>query len=270
MAFRGVTIQESREHQTAAGERYGPWLRPGRLLQSLRALARRWARGWRWPQTSIPIVFVAVLLFPGSLLAEPGNHTRTLTRAGLPGIFAIRLPEASVLSKWQKVLTQYKKERAIYAGRRTPSKTSDDPYERFEKFLSSISLKREMDKIYAVNSYFNTMTYKTDSSAYGSEDYWATPYEFLAADGGDCEDFAIAKMMVLRELGFDEEQLHLLVVYDKRRKMAHAVVAVFIEGRTWILNNVTSAILEWNASRYYYQPLYSVSELGVWLYPSTG
>ena len=155
-------------------------------------------------------------------------------------------------------------------GRRTPAKASDDPYGRFEKFLSSISLKSEMGKISAVNSYFNTMTYKMDSSAYGSEDYWATPYEFLAADGGDCEDFAIAKMMMLRESGFDEEQLHLLVVYDKRRKMAHAVVAVFIEGPIWILDNVTSAILEWNASRYYYQPLYSVSELGVWLYPSTG
>ncbi len=90
------------------------------------------------------------------------------------------------------------------------------------------------------------------------------------AGGGDCEDFAIAKMMMLRESGFDEEQLHLLVVYDKRRKMAHAVVAVFIEGHIWILDNVISAILEWNASRYYYQPLYSVSELGVWLYPSTG
>ena len=167
MAFRGDTIQESREHQTAAGKRRGPWLRPGRLLQSLRALARRWARGRRWPQTSIPIVFVAVRLFPGSLLAEPGNHTRTLAWAGLPwaglpGTFAIRLPEASVLSKLQKVLTQYKyKERAIYAGRRTPAKMSDDPYGRFEKFLSSISPKREMGKISAVNSYFNTITYKT-------------------------------------------------------------------------------------------------------------
>jgi len=44
---------------------------------------------------------------------------------------------------------------------RTPAKMSDDPYGRFEKFLSSISPKREMGKISAVNSYFNTMTYKT-------------------------------------------------------------------------------------------------------------
>lgn len=36
---------------------------------------------------------------------------------------------------------------------------------------------------------------------YTTSDYWATPYEFLARDKGDCEDYVIAKYFALLHLG---------------------------------------------------------------------
>ena len=49
-------------------------------------------------------------------------------------------------------------------------------------------------------------TYLEDLANYGLPDYWATPLQFLDRDG-DCEDYAIAKFVSLRELGFAADEL---------------------------------------------------------------
>src|SRR5690606_38495179 len=49
--------------------------------------------------------------------------------------------------------------------------------------------------------------YKSDAGNWGVEDKWATPAEMALAGTGDCEDYAIAKMWMLRALGFSEDQL---------------------------------------------------------------
>jgi predicted transglutaminase-like cysteine proteinase len=51
------------------------------------------------------------------------------------------------------------------------------------------------------NRFLNDWRYKPDDQNYGQRDYWATPLEFLRRSG-DCEDYAIAKYVTLRELGF--------------------------------------------------------------------
>ena len=43
--------------------------------------------------------------------------------------------------------------------------------------------------------FFNSVKYSDDKDIYGINDYWASPYEFLARDRGDCEDYAIAKFL---------------------------------------------------------------------------
>jgi len=44
-----------------------------------------------------------------------------------------------------------------------------------------------------VNSFFNRVRFVSDIAHWGEEDYWATPVELLTTNGGDCEDFSIAK-----------------------------------------------------------------------------
>ena len=42
---------------------------------------------------------------------------------------------------------------------------------------------------------------------------------------GDCKDFAAAKYLALRELGFRSNQLRLVVGYDRVRDGAHTVIS---------------------------------------------
>jgi predicted transglutaminase-like cysteine proteinase len=67
----------------------------------------------------------------------------------------------------------------------------------------------EIVKLGVVNSFINQTPFVDDRTQWDVEDYWATPVEFLSANGGDCEDFAIAKYMTLRALGISQERLKL-------------------------------------------------------------
>ena len=63
-----------------------------------------------------------------------------------------------------------------------------------------------------VNSFFNRVTFVSDIRHWGQEDYWATPVELLTTNGGDCEDFSIAKYLTLRAMGVPDDQLRIIYV----------------------------------------------------------
>jgi hypothetical protein len=87
--------------------------------------------------------------------------------------------------------------------------------------------------------------------------------EFFAK-GGDCEDFAIAKYAWLRSLGVAEEELRIAIVYDRIRKMTHAVVILHIKGKAMILDSQIKDIRDSGTSNRY-RMLYSINRLGWWL-----
>lgn len=92
--------------------------------------------------------------------------------------------------------------------------------------------------------------------------HWATLKEFLE-HGGDCEDFAAAKYFVLRRLGFPAAALRIVVVYDRRYREHHAVVAVRQpDGRAWVLETDNFVFRERKPLDFRY--VYAVSELGIW------
>jgi predicted transglutaminase-like cysteine proteinase len=82
--------------------------------------------------------------------------------------------------------------------------------------------------------------YKSDHANWGMVDHWATPSDIARNGAGDCEDYAITKMWMLRALGFAPEQLQLVVVQDTRRRLYHAVLAVHIGGERYILDNLSN------------------------------
>ena len=63
------------------------------------------------------------------------------------------------------------------------------------------------------------------SERYGA-DFWASPLQTL---GGDCEDYAIVKYVVLRELGITAHDPRLIIVQDQKRETGHAVVSTTID-----------------------------------------
>ena len=96
-----------------------------------------------------------------------------------------------------------------------------------------------------VNSFFNRVPAAVDMDRWGVEDYWATPAETLSVNGADCEDYAIAKYFMLKELGIPIAKLRL--VYAKTwwsSQNAHLVLAYYSDPRAdpLLLENLQGSI----------------------------
>jgi len=85
----------------------------------------------------------------------------------------------------------------------------------------------EVELLHPVNRFFNGLPYFSDLAHWGVEDYWATPSEFLSSEGGDCEDYVIAKYYTLRELGIPNERLRLVYANTWRSAAGHMVLAYY-------------------------------------------
>lgn len=114
-------------------------------------------------------------------------------------------------------------------------------YRNFEQSLRILSEEEIVEK---VNDYFNKMSSGNDIDIWGEDDYWTTPNEFIGKGVGDCEDFAIAKYITLRELGIPANRLMLIIVSVDGLKEHHAVLGYkSLSNQIMILDNLSWKIL---------------------------
>ena len=128
--------------------------------------------------------------------------------------------------------------------------------------IQGLRSQAPLDQLSEVNRFLNTWAEKPDDANYGTEEYWASPLEFIARSG-DSEDFAIVKFFTLRELGFTNEQLRIVVAKDVLRNKVHSFLAVYHDGKIHILDSVSNSVLTQNDVKYYV-PFYSVNETTRW------
>jgi predicted transglutaminase-like cysteine proteinase len=83
----------------------------------------------------------------------------------------------------------------------------------------------------------------SDLAQYGAADIWASPLMTFGSGAGDCEDYAIAKYVALREAGMAADDLRLVVVYNRPAHENHMVAAARVEGRWLILDNRTMMLV---------------------------
>ena len=98
-------------------------------------------------------------------------------------------------------------------------------------------------KLQITNDALNQLPWLTDREKYNQEDYWATPIETITTFGGDCEDIAIAKYMMLRVLGIPREKLFLGYAKVKKTREAHMVL-VYIDNPNAPEKNVSTLVLD--------------------------
>ena len=117
----------------------------------------------------------------------------------------------------------------------------------FSLMRNSVNLT-EADKLVQVNTFFNRIPNESDAAHWGSVDFWASPVELLASNGGDCEDFALAKYVTLRELGVPEERLRLtyakVFLRESGQIQSHMVLTYYPtpNAEPLVLDNLTNAI----------------------------
>jgi predicted transglutaminase-like cysteine proteinase len=106
------------------------------------------------------------------------------------------------------------------------------------------SESNELAELRLCNRYFNSIPYASDSKHWLMEDFWATPAETVASNGGDCEDYAIAKYFALKERDVPLGKMRITYVRHLKLNEAHMVLAYYPEpdAEPLILDNTINDI----------------------------
>lgn len=120
----------------------------------------------------------------------------------------------------------------------------------------------------SVNAFFNRLPFVPDAAHWAAEDYWATPAEALASNGADCEDFAIAKYLLLKELGVPQTKLRITYVTSTRVREPHMVLAYYPapDAEPLVLDNLEGTVRP-SSQRPDLTPVYSFNDDELWLAP---
>jgi len=203
------------------------------------------------------IFIVALLLF----CMNPAQADQS--RNAVFGFQEIIKTDLSLFPQWRSVLERHQRTLEIYT-HCSPNNQESCLVSEWLSFLRNLEHQSAIQKIRAVNDFANQRQYVLDKENYGEDDYWATPAEFLLQNG-DCEDYAIIKMLSLKQLGFDVRKMRVVVVQDTNLRIPHAVMAIELGGDILILDNQIREVIS-HEFIYHYVPVYSISEVGWWMH----
>lgn len=195
---------------------------------------------------------VLAILLCGATGASAG-----VVRPGLFGTREIHSADLNRFPKWRESLTRFEEELRSCAGTLCN-------IDEWNGLLISLRDRDGVDRLSRLNRSLNRRSYIEDMTNWQELDYWATPLEFLTRSG-DCEDFAIAKYQVLRALGAAVDDMRIVIVNDRARRAAHAVLAVYVDGQPFILDNLRDDVVAADLISEY-EPVYSINEQGWWLH----
>jgi predicted transglutaminase-like cysteine proteinase len=124
----------------------------------------------------------------------------------------------------------------------------------------------EAELLLEVNRTLNRIRFVDDPSHWGEADYWATPAESVGSDGGDCEDFSIAKYFLLKELGIPIARLRMTYVKAIKLNQAHMVLAYYArpDAEPLVLDNLEDTVRP-ASQRTDLVPVYSFNDEEVWI-----
>ena len=199
--------------------------------------------------------FLGALLSSGT--AAPADQLAAVSPAQLFGTTEIHSSNLKMFPKWRGTLQRFESELKSCGPNQCRKK-------EWEAVIDRLRDKDLMTQLREINTEMNDKRYVTDPVNWNLPDYWATPFQFLRKNG-DCEDYAIAKYMALRDLGVPIDDMRIVVLNDLNLGIAHAILAVYVNGKPYILDNQISKVVPAN-SIHHYQPVYSINENGWWLH----
>ena len=207
------------------------------------------------------ILITLLILLPVTAWAViPETHQQT---PRLFGYHEIQKNDLGLFPQWLSVL-----ERHILESKEVDdcnaSQFNTCHLKNWQYFLGTINELPRMEQIRRINRYANEKEYTLDIENYGIADYWSTPREFLV-NAGDCEDYAIIKMLSMKWLGYDIERMRIVVVQDTNLRTPHAVMAIEFAQDILILDNQIEEVIS-HHDIYHYVPVYTVNESRWWMH----
>jgi predicted transglutaminase-like cysteine proteinase len=202
---------------------------------------------------------VAAVLLAGLLSSgvASAGQLAAVGSARLFGTIEVHSNNLKMFPKWRGTLKRFETELKSCGSGQCKKK-------QWDALVAGERGKDLMTQLREINVEMNDQRYITDPVNWNLPDYWATPFQFLRKNG-DCEDYAIAKYMALRDLGVAVEDMRIVVLNDLNLGIAHAVLAVYVNDKPYILDNQISQVVPASSIRHY-QPVYSINENGWWLH----
>lgn len=143
--------------------------------------------------------------------------------------------------------------------------------EAWVKLIQEDQSTSDSEKLEKVNNFFNKLQFVDDIVHWKKNDYWATPIELLASNGGDCEDFSIGKYFTLKVMGVSEEKLNMTYVKALKLNQAHMVVTYYAKpgAEPVVLDNLNKKIKP-ASQRKDLLPVYSFNGTSLWIAKQRG
>ncbi|MDD9899674.1 MAG: transglutaminase-like cysteine peptidase [Alphaproteobacteria bacterium] len=189
---------------------------------------------------------------------RPAQREKAPRYPQMMGTYEVRSSDLSAFTKWTSVISRFEEQ--------MKTRSTTPRIMMWKSHLQSLRGSGARAQIEGVNDYINKVRYIEDRNNWKKSDYWATPVEFFSR-GGDCEDFAIAKYASLRALGYSAEQMRVMIVQDKWKNQPHAVLVVYTDEGTFILDNQNKKVV-YSDDVVRYQPIFSINSTHWWLHKS--
>jgi predicted transglutaminase-like cysteine proteinase len=182
------------------------------------------------------------------------------------GLFTFRAPEGMLWRKWRGIEADMTKEQAVLDRCREQAESCPSYAAQFLRLIDAVKSKSGRAKLDEANRAVNAaIRYVSDYAQHGEADRWSAPLATFATAKGDCEDYAIAKYVALREAGFPEGDLRVVLVRDRAIRQDHAVLAAHLDDRWLILDNRRSELLA-DSDASSFTPLFAINHRGVQLF----
>jgi predicted transglutaminase-like cysteine proteinase len=221
---------------------------------ALRAVILAWGIAWFGPAADLK---AAALDSQGS--------SEAVRRSTEPfGLFTTTLSEGGLREKWRGVERRLDDERvqlALCEGDR--DRCASPAALQFLAIVDAAKARDGRARLGEINRAINlAIRPASDLAQYGEVDVWSSPLVTLFRGAGDCEDYAIAKYVALRQAGISPDDLRIVVMRDTIRGEDHAVAAARLDGHWLTLDNRRMTMIE-DAYVRNYRPTFVIDQYGV-------
>lgn len=179
------------------------------------------------------------------------------------GLFGFRAPDGLLWRKWTGIQADLASDNRVLADCRDDATSCPAHAAQLLRLVDAVKAKTGLAQIEEANRSINAaIRYVSDLAQYGVADRWSSALASFATTKGDCEDYAIAKYVVLQQAGFPQDDLRIVLVRDRRVQQDHAVLAARLDDRWLILDNRWSRVVSDSDSRNLV-PLFALNQTGV-------
>jgi predicted transglutaminase-like cysteine proteinase len=223
------------------------WLKSDAILGAPSALHAILAQQQDTVRTGaiVPASFSAPRLTRAVIRETPSDEGILSGRPDVFGSVALQVMHTPLDSRWRAVQHQ---------------SLSGAPA-RFSTALKQFTAVKQLE---LANRYVNhRVHYQSDEQHFGRPDVWSSANETLRSGSGDCEDYAIAKLQLLRAAGFPQHDLYLVIVHDLVRRADHAVLVARAAGNMFVLDDGTDEVLN-SRDVTDYRPVLTFASYGKW------